>query len=216
MRRALSALLFLSTAAFVALVAVAMVRYPGGTWIERERVGHAFWQNFFCDLTQPTSLSGGPNPAAPFARAGMIVMAIALLPFWLLLSLAYPERAAYARSTRYLGVLSALAAIAVPLTPSLVWAVLHAAASLFAGALGTMAATAAYAGMWRSRARPMAALVCATIAIVAGFLNGVLDVVHLAGPPLSPVMPIAQKIASIGLIGWMILVGLHGLKRVQV
>jgi hypothetical protein len=76
-RRVLAALLFVGAAAFVALMAAAMPRYPGGTWWDGARVGHSFWTNFFCDLTQPTRLDGrGPNPAAPLARAAMLALSV--------------------------------------------------------------------------------------------------------------------------------------------
>jgi len=213
-RRPLAVLLLGGLAAFVALSAAAMARYPGGTWWDSARQGHAFWANFFCDLTQPSRLDGhGPNPAAPLARAAMLALAVALLPFWLLLPLAFPDHPRLGRTTRGLGALSALVSLAVPLTPSLLFPKLHSASSLATGGLGVLAAGAAFVGMWRARAPPIGQLVCATVGIGAGVLNGGLYVAHLAGLALSPLTPVAQKIAALALVAWMGLVASVGWKR---
>jgi len=67
--------------------------------------------------------------------------------------------------------------------------------------------------MWRARAPPIGQLVCATVGIGAGVLNGGLYVAHLAGLALSPLTPVAQKIAALALVAWMGLVASVGWKR---
>src|ERR1700709_1744487 len=47
---------------FAGFWAGAMACYPGGTWLDRKHAGQSFFGNFFCDLTQPISLSGVANP----------------------------------------------------------------------------------------------------------------------------------------------------------
>jgi len=45
----------------------------GGTWLDRAQLGQSFFGNFFCDLTQPVSLSGVANPVGSrLAQCGML------------------------------------------------------------------------------------------------------------------------------------------------
>ena len=83
-RRVASAVL-VCLLAFVLLMAIAMALYPGGNWIDPKAPGHRFLSNFFCDLTQPVSLSGVNNRlGARVARLGMWCFAAALAGFfWL-------------------------------------------------------------------------------------------------------------------------------------
>ncbi|HEY3668992.1 MAG TPA: hypothetical protein VGL19_23505, partial [Polyangiaceae bacterium] len=84
--RTAALVMLLGIAAFLGLTASAMVLYPGGNWLDRSARGHRFWANFFCDLTQPVSLSGVPNSlGARLAQLGMLCFALALGGlFWLL------------------------------------------------------------------------------------------------------------------------------------
>src|SRR5450755_3588510 len=104
---------------FAGFWAGAMALYPGGTWLNRARVGQSFFGNFFCDLTQPVSLSGVANPVGSrLAQCGMLCFAGALAGlFWVLPEHFASDNRAH-RWVRGMGTLSVLTFILVPLTPS--------------------------------------------------------------------------------------------------
>ncbi|MCA9599239.1 MAG: hypothetical protein KC776_38290 [Myxococcales bacterium] len=116
MRRTLGLATLAANAAFVALVGVAMARYPGGTWFDPRATGHDFWRNYLCDLLHSHGLDGRPNPGATLALIGMIagILSLALAFFSL------PEVSARtaARWTRRIGAPAALGILIVPLLPS--------------------------------------------------------------------------------------------------
>ena len=62
---------------------LAMVFYPGGTSIDRDRIGYSFFENFFSDLGMVRTYSGEPNPLSRllFASA-LILVGIVLITFF--------------------------------------------------------------------------------------------------------------------------------------
>src|SRR5688500_12205584 len=150
------------------LLVTAMTRYPGGTVLDPQSVGHSFWVNFLCDLTSGTAVNGRSNQAALLARSGLVSLGLALCGFWLLLPVAFSSRGgrATAAAIRILGLLSILGLMLAPVArgkahvaavfascvPALVAGVLgmigtvrHAGAPLLSG-LATASVMAAAAG----------------------------------------------------------------------
>src|SRR5262245_11347506 len=90
-------------ATFLPLLAIAMARYPGGTWCDRGAIGHQFWANYLCDLLHARALGGVGNPAAPFARAGMLALVVGVWALFLALPADFPNRPSLARWLRVVG-----------------------------------------------------------------------------------------------------------------
>ncbi len=186
-------------------MAAAMWLYPGGTWLDRRVEGHQFFANFFCDLTQPVSLSGVRNGVgAACAQLGMLFFAAALANFFWLLPRHFLPESRLGPWVRWLGQGAVLTFLAVPLTPSERFGRWHAWLSLTAGAVGIVATVFALLALARShrRARGLAKLGALAL-FVCGF-DAALFVYHLGDmtPPL--IVPAAQKVAAILVCVWMI------------
>lgn|GEM_PF-275195 len=204
-----SALLACVSAAVV-LLGAAMAAYPGGTWLDPRAPGHDFWLNFFCDLTQPVALNGAPNRlGAALGLSGMLALVVALGPFWWLVSrLSFSARLGAA--ARAAGLISTVGLVAVALTPSLSFGLLHAAAVLTASVPGLCAAALAVAGL---RDAPALRWIGGGSLLVA-----VADAALYARQVLEPgptpaALPVLQKVAALGLLAWMVGVGGMALVR---
>lgn len=205
--RKASFFLILSLVLFVALEVVAMVLYPGGTWLDKTSVGHDFFRNFFCDLTAPKALNGKPNPGALIAQAGMFMFTLGLLPFWVLVtSLVRQFRAGLANVVLVLGTISSIAAALVPFVSSQRYGSLHPLLVFLAGIPGVMAGGLSTYGLVKrkSGSRISARLAVMTVVFVA--LDGVLYAIHVAtGHEFHPaLLPGLQKIAAMSLVLWMV------------
>ncbi|MET0790744.1 MAG: hypothetical protein ABW061_04425, partial [Polyangiaceae bacterium] len=194
--------------AFVLLMAIAMQLYPGGNWLDPAASGHRFFYNFFCDLTQPVSLSGVDNRlGAGFARVGMWCFALALGGFFWLVPLHFASTvsARVGLWVRRLGECAVLGVALVPLLPSQKFGHFHGLLTLSASALGILAALAAVIALCRSepRARWLGGL--GALALALGAFDALLFAYHLkdsAPPPL--LLPAAQKVTALLLSAWMI------------
>ena len=198
---------------FAGFWAGAMALYPGGTFLDRSHVGQSFFGNFFCDLTQPISLSGVANPVGSrLAQCGMLFFAGALLGlFWVV-----PQHFAPGGRSRpwvlRLGTLSVLTFVAVPLTPSERFGSLHAELALVAGGFGILAAIIAVWALFASHRRARALGVLGALALAVGAFDAVIFIQHLgesAPPPL--LVPAAQKVAALLVSVWIAAVALLAL-----
>ncbi len=210
-RAALATLLCLL--GFAGFWAGAMALYPGGTFLDRSQSGQSFFGNFFCDLTQPVSLSGVANPVGSrLAQCGMLFFAGALLGlFWVV-----PHHFAPDARTRpwvlRLGTLAVLTFVAVPLTPSERFGNLHATLALVAGGFGILAALVAVWALFASHGRARALGMLGAVALVVVAFDAVIFVQHLgqsAPPPL--LVPAAQKVAALLVSAWIAAVALLAL-----
>jgi hypothetical protein len=201
--RACAVAVLVCLAGFAVLLSVAMALYPGGNWLDRSAVGHRFFANFFCDLTQPVSLSGVRNPVgAHCAQLGMLCFAAALAGFFWLAPYRFPAGSRAARWVRGLGQCAVLCFIAVPLTPSERFGNLHAALALVSGAFGIGSAAWAVHALFAARRRTLAALGAAALVLGAG--DALLFVYHLGdSTPPALIVPAAQKVAALLLCAWI-------------
>jgi len=189
-----------------------MALYPGGTFRDRSTVGASFFGNFFCDLTQPVSLSGVANPVGSrLAQCGMLFFAAALWGlFWVL-----PQLFARQSSIRpwfaRLSTACVLTFLAVPLTPSERFGAWHARLSLLAGSLGIAAAVLAVWGLFTFERRARGLALLGGLTLVAVAFAGAIFVAHFGetAPPL--LVPAAQKIAALLLCLWIAAVALWAL-----
>ncbi len=180
-----------------------MALYPGGNWLDRTAVGHRFFANFFCDLTQPISLSGVPNPlGARCAQFGMLFFALALAGFFWLVPAYFTRDSPAKRWVHRLGKWAFVSFVAVPLTPSERFGNVHAALSLVSGGFGIASAVLVVHALLCAERRALAALGAASLTV--GTADIVLFAYHLGGvapPPL--IVPAAQKIAALLVGAWI-------------
>jgi hypothetical protein len=192
--------------AFLGLFAAAALVYPGGNWLDRDAPGHRFFANYFCDLTQPISLSGVSNPlGSRLAQLAMSCFAAALAGFFWLVPgfFGRPTRAQI--WVRALGEGAVLSYLAVPFTPSEVFGEVHAWLSLFAGALGLTAALFAVWGLLRSYRAARVLGVLGVLSLTAGILHAALFVRYLhASNPAPLIVPAAQKVAAFLVSCWIL------------
>jgi hypothetical protein len=195
--------MLLGLSGFLGFMAAAMALYPGGNWLDRSALGHRFFANFFCDLTQPISLSGVNNPVGSrLAQLGMLFFAVALAGLFWLVPYHFAFGSRVGRWVRALGECAVLCFIAVPLTPSERFGNVHATLALVSGSFGVASALAAVCALWSSNRRALAVLGALTLAL--GAFDGALFTYHLGDaspPPL--IVPAAQKVAALSLVIWI-------------
>jgi len=192
---------------FAGFMAPAMCLYPGGTWWDSTTQGYRFWENFLCDLEWRVALNGQPNEGAShLAQTAMLILAIALLPFWLAVTQLF-DRRRLAVMVRSLGLASVVGTIAVVLMPSDRFGVLHGIAVVVAGLPGLSAAGLAIAGLFLGEPRPRIAAWTGTSMLVYAVADFALYVSHLIAHTEGTWLTAAvQKIALLLLLAWMIVV----------
>ncbi len=197
-------------AAFVALLAAAVARYPGGTWFDPRAPGHSFWKNFLCDLFQRRALNGADNRAsAAFATAGAVAMLLALAAFFALVARLEGDASRAGRVTRRAGLLASLAGLGVPLTPSDEGRALHLTAVLVACA-PALAAVIAAARVCARVGGSRAARVFSRATLAFGATDLAAYATAYALPFrvrwLNELLPVFQRLALLSLVGWMLAV----------
>ncbi|HZU82606.1 MAG TPA: hypothetical protein VE987_06805 [Polyangiaceae bacterium] len=194
--------------AFVALELVAMRLYPGGTFWDPSARGARFWQNFLCDLESDVALDGEPNVVgARVARAAMLTMVLGFAPFWWTVPRLFVSLPRLGSCVRALGLASLAGIVAVTLMPSSRYGYLHGVAVIVAGLPGLSAAALAVVGLARAEARPrVAAAIGAAMLASAGVDFALYARTMVGGGPGPRVLPIAQKLALILLLAWMVVV----------
>lgn len=195
---------YLAVAVFVVLLGTSMVLYPEGTWTDRTTTSYRFFENFFCDSTHAHGLNGMPNPGAPYAKAALVAMAPALVLFFVCLARTLVARPGRARAVHALGILSGVALVFVPFTPSDTFGALHAVPSLTASCSGLLALLLFLSAAWREPGAGRAFAMGVVLLLIAS-VDVALYVhqVRTNGPtPLA--LPALQKVAAAWLLGWML------------
>lgn len=193
-------------AASVVCLGAAMALYPGGAEHAPHASGHSFWLNYLCDLSDSVARNGAPNPGAPWARASMALLLVALAAIFAFAPRAFGSRA-LVRLARAAGALFVAAALGVPLSGWLGSQVLHDASVLAAGPLGLLASAAVVIGLAkRDRARIATALGAFTLAASALGLALYAYCWSTGGSTIA--LPIGQRIALVSLLAWMLAVAL--------
>jgi hypothetical protein len=213
--RGCALLIALSLLAFWALFAGSVALYPGGNWLDRAALGHRFFANYFCDLTQPVSLSGVNNPVGSrLAQLAMLSFAPALAGFFWLVPRYFGPNVRAAVWVRRLGVCSVLSYLLVPFTPSELFGPLHAWLSLFAGALGLSAALRCVWALFHSHRAARALGALGALSLAAGLTHALLFLHYLhRSEPAPLIVPAIQKVAALLLSGWMLAVAWLTLSR---
>ena len=199
-------LIALSWLSFCALFIAAAAVYPGGNWLDRTAPGYHFFANYFCDLTQPVSLSGVKNPlGSRLAQLSMSCFALALAGFFWLVPRFFGPPGRLGTWVRVLGECAVLCYLAVPFTPSELFGDLHAWLSLVAGGFGLAAALCAVWGLLRGDRGARVLGLLGALALVAGGVHAAIFVRALYAHESAPLfVPAVQKLAAALLSGWML------------
>jgi hypothetical protein len=192
-------------AAFAVAMAVAASLYPGGTWCDPQAPGYDLWRSFFCDLLHTRGLNGLPNEGASFARAALVLIAAAFVPFWFALPFALKLGARRAMTVRAFGVVSATASLIVAVAPSDRFPQLHQAAVLSATSAGVAAALLALRGRRVTSGLARALPSLAWAALITAALDAGLYAAQLSDPaPCALALPALQKLAAALIVAWML------------
>lgn len=182
----------------------AMWSYAGGSWLHPHAPSHLFFENFWCDLLRDPAHNGKPNGLSSWlASLGFLALSGALASFWLALARLLPS--GWARFLRLAGPASAVATAAVALVPSDRFPGIHAPAVLTAGGLGFVCGCVCSAwALAQRRASPVFAL-SSCLLVAAAAVNLVLYVrVAYFGGANTIALPVAQKLATLALVVWMV------------
>jgi hypothetical protein len=195
-------------AAFAALEIAAMALYPGGTWWDATARGHRFWENYLCDLEWRVALNGQPNPiGSRLAEAALLVLVLALAPFWRAVPRLFASDARSGGAVRALGLVSVAATVAVVFMPSERFGALHGAMVVVATVPGLVAAGLAVRGLLAGEPRPRLAATIGASMLAVAVVDFVLYVSHLVGHREgTPLVPTLEKVALLLLLAWMVAV----------
>jgi hypothetical protein len=193
----------------LALLALAMRLYPGGTELDPHTVGHSLWFNLLCDLTGGRALNGAPNAGSSFARAAMVAFSVGLAAFWLILPAEFPDHRALGAVVRACGSVSVLGFFAVPVASG----ALHPIAVFAAAVPGVVAALVACVATLRYVTdKLLLAAAAGSIATAAAdsvlYAQRVLDDYRSCPPAL----PVFQRLTMLFVFVWAAAVALRALR----
>ncbi len=188
------------------MMALAMARYPGGTWDQPRARGHSLSENFLCDLMRPIALNGEPNvDGAAFAELGLLAFCVALAPFFLVLPALFAERRRLGMAVAICGLLSSVGGVGIVLAPShRVGSLFHGLVVLLAAVPGLTAAITGTVGAWSAGARAIRAAAASTLSVTA-LSVAVFAVQLLRGTETTPGLPLLEKAAIASAMAWMLL-----------
>ncbi len=181
----------------------AMASYAGGSWLHPHTSGHAFFENFWCDLLREPAHNGLPNRASVWlGTLGFAALAAALVAFWLEIADVFRD---FRRGfVRWAGLVSSAATAAVAFIPSDRFPVLHAPVVLLAGGLGF--ACGCICSAWALRhlaaARVFGLASLLLVSAAAANLGLYVWVAYFHGVD-TLVLPAAQKVATFALLVWI-------------
>jgi hypothetical protein len=187
----------LGVTAFIALLAMAMALYPGGTVFDRTTVGHRFWTNFFCDIQQPVAINGQPNKLGSWlGRSASTALYASWIPLWLLAPrvLAGPRTG---RTVRLLGVTAAVLAFMVPFCPK------HFVGVLIASTPGLAALTLTLVDILRRPCASPALRIVSTVFTLLSVATDSIYAVSVARGVRPFYLPGLQKVTAMALLAWM-------------
>jgi len=107
---------------FTIFITVAILSYAGGTQDNPSNLGYSFWFNTFSDTGRTVAHNGKSNiTALVFFSLAMSILAITMVPFYVVLPRVFNEDSLDNRLIKiggYLGIISSIAMIGVVFTPA--------------------------------------------------------------------------------------------------
>jgi hypothetical protein len=131
-------------AVFILLYIIAASLYPGGSHANVHSKGFSWQHNYWCNLLNEKALNSDYNAGRYVAMAGMIILAMTLLSFWIISANVFQ----FSKPVRIVMLLSAFLAIAIlPFLSSS----LHDTVINSSGFFGLVAMAGTYIGIYRNR-----------------------------------------------------------------
>lgn len=178
-------------ALFVALYVIASLLYPGGSQYDSHANGFSWMHNYWCNLLNQTAINGQPNHGKPVALAGLAVLCISMILFWLVAPAFLGIRRIHRYFIQYPGTLAMLAA-------SLLFTTLdHDLITNLASLLGLVALLATLFALYRARLYTLLLTGIGNLLLVA--LNNYL----YYHPTLIYYLPLVQKITFLVFLLWV-------------
>ena len=191
---------------FALAIALAIRAYPGGTWWDRARVGHLFWENFLCDLLHHPALNHSPNRfGAQMATAGMLAFVVGLCVFWSIAGQLLCCLPRVSKLITMLGVMGTPLVAAVPLLPSNRFPRMHTAAVTLGGLPAILALVLISLGFYFEPhiSRRFRAATSGFTLLVLACLGLYARESVFVGSSLR-ILPVLERIASIASIVWVL------------
>jgi hypothetical protein len=188
-----------------------MLAYPGGTWWNPTSDGFDLVENFWCDLMRPKTHGGQDNTRAAFlARTSLTILALVLPLFFREFSKRYGLRPRLKRLLELGADLGALSLLGVALGTKLAdW--LHEVAIVGLGPFGLVALIAAV--FLTLKRDGWAVRIAGIFAVFFALWNmGQYARETLLGTPNFHGLPLVQRLATIALWAWLLLVN-QGFER---
>lgn len=204
---------------FLVCIGISIALYPGGTWFDRNAEGHSFSKNFLCDLMQTRALNGMQAPVGSMlARVGTFVMFVALSSFYFQIANLESPISRAGGVARNAGVITCVLGCSVPFATSDQFRHAHVIAVVATFVPCLIAAIAALVVCLRAPKISPWLRVAAIVTLSFGAINGFgyiynylpaigVDVPHARTVGLA--LPALQRVATLGLIVWIITVCVH-------
>jgi hypothetical protein len=189
---------------FVVAMAAAAAAYPGGSWTEPEATGFSIARNFWCDLLRTRAINGEDNLLGKrLASLAFAALGLGLWPYWWVAGAVFEGRRR--KLVVGLGAASAAALAAMTLLPSDRFPIGHGLVALCGALFGMSAAGVSVAGRSPNEPRLGVRRTLGAFTLACAACNALLyvHVVYLGGAE-TPTQPIVQKLATLGLVCWML------------
>lgn len=206
-----AALSLVGLVVFLGAAAFSAHAYPGGTYWDRD-IGGASRGTFFCDLLRPLAHNGDDNgTGARAAQLALLALALGLGPFFRVVEAMLDlsgVRLALVLTGAYAG---RIALILVAAGTGRLPPAIHDGAILLGGPLGLLALTLTVCWTWRL-SRPIA--LTGSVGLGLGLWNLAQYVREaVLHAPSWPGLPLVQKAAMFGLLSFIALLSLRGLRH---
>jgi hypothetical protein len=183
-----------AVAIFLLCTGMAMLQYPGGDSFGGRLAGYSLARNYFCDLVSPVAINGYPNPGLRWAQAGMVVLAIGLIAFWVAKFNNHSDTSN--RLACQLGIVGSTIASLIPLGRLSIGGMdLHPVITLGAGIPALIAIMLSVLSAFRRRSQWEALL--GAFALLASLITASIYANFLVTGADPVALPIAQKIAAL-------------------
>jgi hypothetical protein len=179
---------------FIILYVWASMYYPGGSQTDQHSVGFSWMDNYWCNLLNTTAINGEPNHSKPIAMAGMLVLAVSFVSFWI----GFATVALYNKLTRKATIVSGVLAMATALL--LNTSLDHDLVTNLASISGLLAVGGTLIGLYKLQWRSL---------FWFGLINLILVVINnlfYYNPSLIGYLPLVQKITFGLFLMWFFLI----------
>ncbi len=175
---------------YLALYAVAVALYPGGSPVDRTSPGFSWLHNYWCNLLNESALNGQPNPARPVALLAMSILCLSLTFFWYLLPGLFKLSSLHANAIRVSGILAMVFA-------SFIFTGYHDLVITIAGLFGLVALTGTFVGLYKTQLHKLLGfgVLCLLLMVVNNY-------VYYTGHFLY-FLPVIQKLTLLVVLTWL-------------